>query len=35
MEKTGVKYTVHSVSEISKNYLDQIDSDNSIWQEKN
>ncbi|AVM72305.1 HAD family hydrolase [Streptococcus mutans] len=31
MKKTGVKYIVHSVKEITKNYLEKVDLDKSIW----
>ena len=31
MQKTGVKYLVHSVKEITKDYLEKIDSDKAIW----
>ncbi|MEX2784948.1 HAD family hydrolase [Streptococcus sp. H49] len=31
MKKTGVKYIVHSVKEITKDFLKMVDSDDSIW----
>lgn len=31
MKETGVKYTVKSISEITRDYLEIIDTDNSIW----
>ena len=34
MTKVGTKYIVSSVKEITKEYLERLDSDQAIWEEQ-